>query len=135
MELLICIIYIVPNGTLFVNQLYEVKEMTKEILREDVKKAIREERAILVEALPELYYEEGHLPGAIQINYDEIDSKALSSLPDKDALIITYCASDTCPNSGLAAENLLAVGYTNVRKYVGGKKNWTEAGEKLELSQ
>ena len=109
--------------------------MTKEISREDLKNAMLEKPSVLVEALPEKYYEEGHLPGAIQLNYDEINSRASTALPDKDILIITYCASDTCPNSGLAADNLSSLGYTNVRKDVGGKKDWVDAGEKLELSQ
>ena len=106
--------------------------MTEEILGKDVKKAITENRAVLVEALPEKYYAEGHLPGAIQLNYDEIGSRAETALPDKDALIITYCAGDSCPNSGLAADNLSSMGYTNIKNYVGGKKDWVDSGEGLE---
>ena len=106
--------------------------MTTEITRDEIKLAIAKGNVTLIEALPEKYYNAGHLPGALQINYDEIENKAGKLLPDKSALIITYCASDTCPNSTYAAEHLSAMGYINVKKYAGGKKDWTEAGEQLE---
>lgn len=106
--------------------------MAEEIKREDIKQALVKGDVILVEALPEKYYREGHLPNAIQINHNEVATKASQLLPNKDALIVTYCTSDTCPNSGYAADHLIDMGYTNVKKYVGGKKDWTGAGEVLE---
>lgn len=106
--------------------------MTESITREEIKDALTKGSVILVEALPEKYYDQGHLPGAIQMNYDEVDEKANSLLPDKSAFIVTYCASDTCPNSKYAAEALIKKGYTNVRKYVGGKKDWVDAGGEVE---
>ncbi len=38
----------------------------------------------LVEALPPMYYEAEHLPGAINIPHDEVDELAPALLPDKD---------------------------------------------------
>ncbi len=37
-----------------------------------------------------------------------------------------------CPNSEYLAKALIAKGYTNVRKYSGGKKDWSDANNKLE---
>jgi rhodanese-related sulfurtransferase len=39
-----------------------------------------------------------------------------------------YCASSTCRNSDIAANQLDALGYTDVRVYVEGKQDWIEAG-------
>lgn len=106
--------------------------MAKEISRESLKIELAKGTVTLVEALPEKYYNTGHLPGAVQMNYSEIDAKSENLLPNKDAFIVTYCASDTCPNSTYAAEQLISMGYINVHKYVGGKKDWVESGEVLQ---
>ena len=82
----------------------------------------------LVEALPAQYYDDHHLPGAINIPHDEIDALAPTRLPDKDAAIVVYCASGPCQNSGIAARRLAQLGYTNVRDYHEGKAEWDAAG-------
>jgi rhodanese-related sulfurtransferase len=55
-------------------------------------------------------------------------------LPDKSAPIVTYCSSTACPYSEIAARALEELGYTNVRKYPGGKEDWRDAGLPLEQS-
>lgn len=86
----------------------------------------------VVEALPAEYYEQGHLPGAINIPHTEVRELAPALLPDKDAAIVVYCANLPCPNSRVAAEILSKLGYTDVREYAEGKEDWTEAGLPLE---
>ncbi len=83
---------------------------------------------VLVEALPEKYYRDGHLPGALNLPHDEVDARAPTLLPDKSAPIVVYCASAPCKNSGLAAERLAELGYADVRDYHEGKQDWIEAG-------
>ena len=89
----------------------------------------------LVEALPEKYYHEGHLPGAIRISHDEVREQAGTLLPDKDQFIVVYCANTPCQNSRIASQTLAALGYTNVAEYVEGKQDWIEAGLPLERQQ
>jgi len=86
----------------------------------------------LVEALPEPYYRQSHLPGAINIPHDEVDARAPELLPDKDAEVVVYCASGPCRNSGIAAERLVRLGYTNVSDYHEGKAEWAAACLELE---
>jgi len=86
----------------------------------------------LVEALPANYFEDAHLPGAINIPHTEVRTLAPELLPDKDALIVTYCANLPCPNSEMAAHILGKLGYTNVRDYPEGKQGWKDAGLPLE---
>jgi rhodanese-related sulfurtransferase len=86
----------------------------------------------IVEALPAQYYEDAHLPGAINIPHTEVRDLAPDLLPDKDAAIVVYCANLPCPNSGIAAHVLTKLGYTNVREYAEGKDDWREAGLPLE---
>ena len=82
----------------------------------------------LIETLPQEQFEQGHLPGAINLPSDQVSALAPTLLPDKDIEIITYCASRTCHASVEAARELTRLGYTNVRHYPGGKADWKSAG-------
>ncbi|MFZ5930258.1 MAG: rhodanese-like domain-containing protein [Pseudomonadota bacterium] len=107
--------------------------MTQTITRNEIKTALdAHEPIILVEALPEKYFIEAHLPGAVQINHDEVDTKAATLLPNKSAKIVVYCSNVSCANSGKAATRLTQLGYTNVYKYTEGKQDWIEAGLSIE---
>lgn len=87
---------------------------------------------IVLEALPETYYRQGHLPGARLFPMDKARDLAPTVSPRRDAPIVVYCASDTCKNSHEVAKLLTSVGYTDVRVYVGGKADWQAAGLPLE---
>lgn len=91
-------------------------------------------RPILIEALPARYFQQGHLPGALNLNVDEVRAKANTLLADKTADIVVYCASPSCNNSDQVAVQLSALGYTQVSVFKGGKSQWQEAGHALESS-
>ena len=90
---------------------------------------------VLVEALPEKYYRDWHLPGARHLPHDEVDRLAATVLPDKSADIVVYCASRSCQNSHMAAGRLEQMGYRNVAVYAGGKQDWSEAGLEVERGE
>ena len=107
--------------------------MTKLITREELRQRLSSaNRPTLVEALPEKYYRDGHLPGALHLPHAEVAERAPALLPDRDAEIVVYCASATCQNSHIAAKLLEQRGYARVAVYAGGKQDWTEAGLELE---
>lgn len=106
---------------------------TKEITREGLKaKLDRGEELVLVETLGPKYYEDAHLPGAINIPHTEVDALAPEMLPDKSAQIVVYCSNRACQNSPQAARRLAALGYKNVYDYEEGKQEWIEAGLSTE---
>ena len=105
--------------------------MTNTITRTELQQAIATGDVVVVETLGELYYADGHLPGAINIPHTQVRELAPALLPDRDAAIVTYCSNTACRNSEIAANQLAALGYTNVRKYAEGKDDWRDAG--LEL--
>jgi rhodanese-related sulfurtransferase len=86
----------------------------------------------VVETLGEMYFADGHLPGAINIPHTKVADLAPVLLTDRDAAIVTYCSNTACRNSEIALNELRALGYTNVRKYAEGKQDWAEAGLALE---
>jgi len=107
--------------------------MTQTIAREEIKRLLDQGAPVtIVEALPEKYYQHAHLPGALNIQHDRIGELAPAMLPDKDAIIVVYCANTACRNSTIAADALTALGYRNVHDYVAGKQDWIEAGLPVE---
>jgi len=87
---------------------------------------------LLLEALPERYYAQKHLPGALLFPHDQVAKLAPIVAPDTNADIVVYCASRTCQNSRIAAQHLIALGYPNVAVYEGGKVEWEESGMPFE---
>jgi rhodanese-related sulfurtransferase len=87
---------------------------------------------VLVDALAPMSYAHSHLPGAINLIPERVDDEAARRIPDLDANVVVYCANAECESSVEVAERLVALGYTNVRHYAGGKAEWTEAGLPLE---
>jgi len=110
--------------------------MTKTITREQVKEKLKtEEPVTIIETLPKKYFDNEHLPGALNIPHDEIRARAPDMLPDKDAFIVLYCASTDCQNSNIATEALQQMGYTNAFEYVEGKQHWLEANFPVESTK
>ena len=66
-------------------------------------------------------YDEKHIPEAILIPDYEIHEKAEGILTDKNQLILVYCRSGR--RSKLASEDLLELGYTNIKEF-GGIIDW-----------
>lgn len=87
---------------------------------------------IMVDTLPVDTFAEGHLPDAINIVSDDILDEAPRRLPDKQATIVVYCASEDCKRAGKAAERLAHLGYTKIYHYRGGKRAWLADGLPLE---
>jgi rhodanese-related sulfurtransferase len=108
--------------------------MAPKITRDELKELLDRSEVVVVEALPEQYFAKQHIPGAIRVDYEELESQAPERPPDKDAPIVTYCASLNCRNSEIAANKLIALGYGNVREYAEGKADWIEAGLPVEAS-
>ena len=76
---------------------------------------------IILDTRTQEEYDEGHIPGAILIPYDEITEKAEGILTDKDQLILVYCRSGR--RSKIAAADLVKLGYTNIKEF-GGIIDW-----------
>ena len=108
--------------------------MANTIQRSALKDAIDAGEVTVVETLGAEHFAQGHLPTAIHIHFEAVLEKAPELLPDKHAAIVTYCSNTACRNSEIAANQLTAMGYTNVRKYAEGKQDWTAAGLALETS-
>ena len=75
----------------------------------------------IIDARTEEEFSEGHIKGAIMIPEYEISNRAEKELPDKNQLILVYCRSGR--RSKIASEELVKLGYTNVKEF-GGIIDW-----------
>ncbi len=103
----------------------EVQRITRDELKQRLD---RGDAVTVVEALGPMYYEDAHIPGALNLPHDEVDQLAPQLLPDKDAAVVVYCSNLECQNSGIASRRLVQLGYTNVFDYEEGKQDWSGAG-------
>jgi len=93
--------------------------------KEQVKRLVREEAAVLLDArLPE-EYAAGHLPGAINVPLDMLGDyiNIIKSLP-KDSWIISYCDGPPCDKGQMLADELFGNGFFKVGYYDAGMDDW-----------
>ena len=76
---------------------------------------------IIIDARTTEEFAEGHIENAILIPEYEIADRAEKELPDKAQLILVYCRSGR--RSKIASEELVKLGYTNVKEF-GGIIDW-----------
>jgi rhodanese-related sulfurtransferase len=108
-------------------------EEVKAITRDELKAKLDSDDGIrVVEALGPAYFEEAHLPGALNLPHDQVDKLAPRLIPDKDAEVIVYCSNLACQNSVIVSRRLIQLGYRNVYEYEAGKQDWIEAGLLVE---
>jgi 3-mercaptopyruvate sulfurtransferase SseA len=96
--------------------------------------AAMQQGAAIVDARKTEHFEEGHIPGAINVPSDDPASPldALTARALSEDLVIVYCGGDPCDDSKIVFERLKASGFQNIRLYFGGWRDWTEANLNVE---
>ena len=99
------------------------KSLTYEQITAEQAKTIMdtEKDYVIIDARTEEEFAEGHIKNAILIPEYEIANRAEKELPDKEQLILVYCRSGR--RSKIASEELVKLGYTNVKEF-GGIIDW-----------
>ena len=99
------------------------KSLTYEQISTEQAKTIMdtEKDYVIIDARTEEEFAEGHIKNAILIPEYEIANRAEKELPDKEQLILVYCRSGR--RSKIASEELVKLGYTNVKEF-GGIIDW-----------
>ena len=73
-------------------------------------------------------YASGHVPGAVNIPYDQIASRMAEVPKDKD--VVLYCKSGR--RAGIAAEVLAGQGYTRLQHLEGDIVAWVDKGRPVD---
>lgn len=102
------------------------------ISRQELRDKVRDGTVVLVDAQARGWYEREHLPGALRADIDDFDDLAAKLAGDPASEIVVYCWSETCEASARVSAGLAARGFSGVRRYVEGKRDWLEAGLPVE---
>lgn len=94
-------------------------------------------KIILVDARGEHEFQEGHIPGAINIPYEKFVDyyENLMDYVPMDANVVCYCRSVTCDLSDNLAQELRLAGYERVLLFRGGWEDWTKAGYPVKTEE
>jgi rhodanese-related sulfurtransferase len=82
--------------------------------------------------LTDEYYSGENIKGSRHVPLDKIGREVAGKNLPQNSEIVVYCAGPECPQSGMAAQKLQALGYTNVKAYEGGLEEWEAAGYTIE---
>lgn len=113
-------------------------QRTTEISTRELRAILQQGEAVVFDARPAEEYALGHIPGSLNLAAKPgvPTSTYVSDTAELDRLfegnratpIVLYCNGPWCPRSTLLAEDLLAAGYTNVRRYQLGIPTWRALG-------
>lgn len=101
------------------------EEALQAVGRDELLQGIANGKMALLDVRPELEFEAGHLPEAINIPLEQLEGM-LDKLPD-DKEIVAYCRGPYCVLSHEAVQRLRQLGY-QVRRFEEGYPEWKAAG-------
>lgn len=89
-----------------------------------------QEAVLFVDARPASQYADGHIQGALNIPWQEVDRYFMEAADRLDGAgaIVTYCDGESCDLSHELALFLKDMGFENVRVLVNGWTVWKQAG-------
>jgi rhodanese-related sulfurtransferase len=121
------------QGKLNVNQttLEEPNQLTAEVSTEELKKILANKSEPLLDTRSTTEYAIAHIPGSINVYEKEIELVA-QLFPDKAARFVLYCNGPFCGKSKRLSEQLVKLGYTNVRRYQLGLPVWRALGNPVQ---
>jgi rhodanese-related sulfurtransferase len=85
---------------------------------------------VLIDARGPTHYEQGHVPGAVNIPHGKIIASRMDAYP-ADTLFVVYCDGPHCNGAARAAVRLARLGRP-VKLMVGGVTGWLDDGFELQ---
>jgi rhodanese-related sulfurtransferase len=120
-------------ATIFSTTLGEANQKTAEISTQDLQRILADGSAVVYDARPPMEFNTSHIPGARNVaqkpgtpvsEYISDAAEIARQMPDQSAALVLYCNGPFCGKSKRLSEDLLAAGYTNVRRYQLGAPTW-----------
>jgi rhodanese-related sulfurtransferase len=96
---------------------------------ETIARRAADSSVVLIDVREDREWNLGHAAGAVHMSRGTLESKIDNAVP-RDATVVLYCASGN--RSALAAESLMAMGYTSVSSMTGGFRGWVDANGDVE---
>lgn len=107
------------------------KKNIREISPEELQvKMDAREKILIIDVREADSHEEGHVPGAVNVQRGCLEMNIGDHATDPNQLIVTHCGGGG--RSALAAETLQALGFKNVFSLAGGLGAWKAKGYSVE---
>jgi len=126
------------NPNIHQANLGDTNPKTPEISTDQMRKLLADKTVTVFDVRPPLEFSISHIPGAINVAQRTGTSDALYVSDaaeisrrvngDKTRAIVVYCNGPFCGKSKRVSEDLLAAGFTNVRRYQLGMAVWRALG-------
>lgn len=116
--------------------LAEPGQKTAEVSTDDMRRLIVANDALIIDARTRAEFNAGHIPGAHVLDVPQNEqATAVARLvgSDKSKSLVLYCNGPFCQASRRLADQLLAHGFTHVRRYQLGIPVWRALGGPVEV--
>ncbi|UCF05786.1 MAG: hypothetical protein JSV33_01755 [bacterium] len=100
----------------------------------DAFRALMNAGKVVIDSRTAEEYEEGHIPGAILLDYYDMGrylDEVIPRLPAQEEILI-YCAGPDCEDSELLARELYMMGFRKLLVFEGGWEEWEDSGLAVE---
>ncbi|MBN9343426.1 MAG: hypothetical protein BGO76_05290 [Caedibacter sp. 38-128] len=87
---------------------------------------------VLIDARTDKYFDGTLILGAKRLHVESSEADVAKLLPEKNTLIVVYCAGVSCPASKMMASRLIKEGYKNVIDYHHGIREWKANNKPIE---
>jgi rhodanese-related sulfurtransferase len=111
--------------------LEEANQRTPEISTDELKKILASNSEPILDVRSATEYSIAHIPGSMNIYEKELE-RVLQLFPGKAAGLVFYCNGPYCGKSKRLSEQLVKLGYTNIRRYQLGLPVWRALGNTVQ---
>lgn len=131
---------IAQGGSIYQATLAEPHQKTEEVSTEEVRRILADGSAIILDSRKRSEFVAGHIararnvapiPGAPPSEYAAAVERLIGG--DKTKALVLYCNGQFCQASRRLSEQLVAAGFTNVRRYQLGIPIWRALGGPVEI--
>ena len=120
------LLYLILSLTMGISACAQKKGGYTTITADSLQQMMKDVHTVLIDVRTPEEYMEGHIPGAININYlDENFERGLDTL-NKDLVYEVYCHSGG--RSTNSAEIMVKKGFKNIFNYEGSMREWKQLG-------
>jgi rhodanese-related sulfurtransferase len=124
------------NLNIYQATLAEADQNTQEVSTEQLRRILADGSAIVLDTRTRAEFDAGHIPGARNLGAPaNTQVAAIEQMVDgdKSKALVLYCNGPFCQASRRTAEQLVAAGFTNLRRYQLGIPIWRALGGPTEI--
>ena len=125
------------TATIYEATIGEPEQKTPEVSTKQMREILANRSAIVLDTRPPAEFANGHIPGAQ--NLKVASTEAIAAVDrlvsgDKSKALVLYCNGPFCQASRRMSDQLVAAGFTNVRRYQLGMPIWRALGGPTEIA-